>query len=50
MASEPQDVSSKILARIDEATNATLNSALARSWLNELDEKIHDTKVYSYAS
>jgi hypothetical protein len=43
---EPQDVSSKILSRIDEATNATLNAALARSWLDELDDTIQATKVF----
>ncbi|KAJ7577020.1 hypothetical protein C8J56DRAFT_378047 [Mycena floridula] len=39
-----QDVSSKILSRIDEATNQTLNASLARSWLVELDETILSTK------
>ncbi|KAJ8095228.1 ribosome biogenesis protein ytm1 [Marasmius tenuissimus] len=41
---EPQDVTSKILSRMDEATNKTLNAALAKSWLHELDETIQDTK------
>lgn len=40
-----QDVSSKILNKIGEATNGTLNAALAKTWLDELDETIRQTKV-----
>jgi protein transport protein DSL1/ZW10 len=41
----PQDVASKILSRIDEAANSTLSAALARSWLEELDQTIRAAKV-----
>lgn len=41
----PVDVSSKILYKIDSATKETLNSALASSWIRELDESILSTKV-----
>ncbi|KAG5647875.1 hypothetical protein DXG03_007799 [Asterophora parasitica] len=40
----PQDVSSQILSKIDAATNQTLNSALASSWLSELKLTIDSTK------
>ena len=40
-----QDVSSKILSKIDEATSQTLDASLASSWLAELDETIQLTKV-----
>ncbi|KAF5373242.1 hypothetical protein D9615_007430 [Tricholomella constricta] len=40
----PQDVSSQILSKIDAATNQTLNSALAKSWLSELEQTIKSTK------
>lgn len=40
-----QDVSSRILNKIGEATNQTLNAAIARSWVEELDETIRQTKV-----
>ncbi|KAJ7623164.1 hypothetical protein FB45DRAFT_752778 [Roridomyces roridus] len=40
----PQDVSSQILAKIDQATNKTLTASVASSWLTELDETIHATK------
>ncbi|KAM6497121.1 hypothetical protein JOM56_007594 [Amanita muscaria] len=40
----PQDVSSKILNRIDAATNQTLNAELARTWLAMLDEDVRSTK------
>jgi centromere/kinetochore protein ZW10 len=42
-----QDVSSKILNKIDSATQ-TLDSALTLTWLNELDLTIQTTKVPSY--
>jgi hypothetical protein len=42
----PQDISSKILSKIDEATNRSLTASLAKSWLAELDETIQSTKVY----
>ncbi|KAL0568182.1 ribosome biogenesis protein ytm1 [Marasmius crinis-equi] len=41
---EPQDATSRILSRMDEATNKTLNATLAQSWLKELDETIQDTR------
>ncbi|KAK7061029.1 ribosome biogenesis protein ytm1 [Paramarasmius palmivorus] len=41
---ETQDVTSKILSRMDEATSKTLNASLAKSWLDELDTTIRDTK------
>lgn len=41
-----QDVSSKILTKIDEATAETLNASLASSWVAELDETIQLTKVW----
>ncbi|KAG6868072.1 hypothetical protein C0993_007805 [Termitomyces sp. T159_Od127] len=41
----PQDVSSRILSKIDAATNKTLNAALASSWVSELDEAIALTKA-----
>ncbi|KAF8159474.1 hypothetical protein B0H34DRAFT_654458 [Crassisporium funariophilum] len=40
------DVSSKILYKIDAATNETLNSDLASSWIRELDETIQSTKQH----
>ena len=43
--STPQDVSTKILSKLDAATSKTLNSALTTSWLVELDESIQATKV-----
>jgi hypothetical protein len=44
-----QDVSSKILSKLDEATNQTLNAAMTTSWIVELDETILLTKVYIIA-
>ncbi len=41
----PQDISSRILGRIDEATLQTLNAELARSWLADLDDNITSIKV-----
>ncbi|KAF9266878.1 hypothetical protein L218DRAFT_921599 [Marasmius fiardii PR-910] len=41
---EPQDVTSQILSKMDEATNKTLNASLVKAWLNELDETIQSTK------
>jgi centromere/kinetochore protein ZW10 len=41
----PQDVSSQILSKIDAATNRSLTSTLATSWLTELDDTIQSTKV-----
>lgn len=41
----PQDVTSKILSTMDEATNKSLTASLAKSWLEELDTTIHSTKV-----
>ncbi|PPQ67869.1 hypothetical protein CVT25_010308 [Psilocybe cyanescens] len=43
--STPVDVSSKILYKIDSATKDTLNSALASSWIRELDDSILETEV-----
>ncbi|KAF9454310.1 hypothetical protein P691DRAFT_717761 [Macrolepiota fuliginosa MF-IS2] len=40
-----QDVSSKILNKIDSATYKSLNAALTSTWLNELDETIQATKT-----
>ncbi|TFK39823.1 hypothetical protein BDQ12DRAFT_681284 [Crucibulum laeve] len=40
----PQDVSSKILNKIDQATYKTLDAKLASSWVDELDETIQTTK------
>ncbi|KAF9466111.1 Centromere/kinetochore Zw10-domain-containing protein [Collybia nuda] len=40
----PLDVSSQILSKIDSATTKTLDSALATSWLVELDATIESTK------
>ncbi|KAJ3929915.1 MAG: hypothetical protein NXY57DRAFT_922396 [Lentinula lateritia] len=40
----PQDVTSKILSTMDEATNKSLTASLAKSWLEELDTTIHSTK------
>lgn len=41
----PQDVSSKILNRIDSAFVKDLDANLANSWVAELDESISATKV-----
>jgi hypothetical protein len=40
-----QDVSSKMLSKIDEATGQSLNATLASSWVAELDQTIQLTKV-----
>ncbi|KAJ7091428.1 hypothetical protein B0H15DRAFT_778155 [Mycena belliarum] len=40
----PQDVSSEILMKIDQATNQTLTASLATSWLAELEATIQATK------
>ncbi|KIK61807.1 hypothetical protein GYMLUDRAFT_42852 [Collybiopsis luxurians FD-317 M1] len=40
----PQDVTSKILSTMDEATNKSLTASLANSWLEELDTTIQSTK------
>ncbi|KAJ7879914.1 hypothetical protein B0H14DRAFT_3082805 [Mycena olivaceomarginata] len=40
----PQDVSSAILAKIDQATNSTLTASLATSWLAELEDTIQATE------
>ncbi|KAF5362245.1 hypothetical protein D9756_002329 [Leucocoprinus leucothites] len=40
-----QDVSSRILNKIDSATHQTLDSTLTSTWLNELDETIQITKT-----
>jgi protein transport protein DSL1/ZW10 len=42
---KPQDISSEIVAKIGETSNKALNSALAATWLHELDETIRATKV-----
>lgn len=42
------DVSSKILSKIDQATNKLLKASLATSWLAELDETIQSTKVLAW--
>jgi len=41
----PVDVSSKILYKLDAATNITLDATLSASWIRELDESIQATKV-----
>ena len=41
----PQDISSQVLSKLDEATNKSLNADLAASWVHELDDTIHATKV-----
>jgi protein transport protein DSL1/ZW10 len=41
----PQDISSKVLSRLDDATSKTLNAELAASWVQELDATIDATKV-----
>lgn len=41
----PEDVSSKILNRIDSAAVKDLDGNLADSWVSELDESIAATKV-----
>ncbi|KDQ61547.1 hypothetical protein JAAARDRAFT_190291 [Jaapia argillacea MUCL 33604] len=40
----PQDVSTKVLTKISEATTKTLTAQLATSWVAELDDTIHATK------
>lgn len=40
----PQDISSQILSKIDAATNKSLTSTLATSWLTELDDAIQSSK------
>ncbi|KAJ7696579.1 hypothetical protein B0H17DRAFT_1198090 [Mycena rosella] len=42
----PQDVSSEILMKIDQATNQTLTASLATSWLAELEATIQATKSH----
>ncbi|KAJ7446711.1 hypothetical protein FB451DRAFT_1291273 [Mycena latifolia] len=42
----PQDVSSEILMKIDQATNQTLTASLATSWLAELEATIQNTKSH----
>ncbi|KAJ7043699.1 hypothetical protein C8F04DRAFT_727558 [Mycena alexandri] len=42
----PQDVSSGILMKIDQATGKTLSASLASSWLAELEDTIHATKTH----
>ncbi|KAF7370529.1 Dsl1-C domain-containing protein [Mycena sanguinolenta] len=44
----PQDVSSEILMKIDEATNQTLTASLATSWLAELEATIQATERHVY--
>ncbi|KAJ7255514.1 hypothetical protein B0H12DRAFT_1113859 [Mycena haematopus] len=44
----PQDVSSEILVKIDQATNLTLTASLATSWLAELDDTIQATERHIY--
>ena len=41
----PQDVTSAILTKMDEATVKTLDAAKARVWLGDLDETIAATRV-----
>ncbi|GBE89597.1 hypothetical protein BKA93DRAFT_723614 [Sparassis latifolia] len=41
---EPQDVSTKILTKISEATAKSLDAQLASSWVAELDDTITQTK------
>ena len=41
----PQDVTSAILTKMDEATAKTLDAAQARVWLGDLDETIAATRV-----
>lgn len=45
-----QDVSSRILSKIDSATYQSLNPTITSSWLNELDETIQATKVLFYCA
>ncbi|KAF8216598.1 hypothetical protein K438DRAFT_1797518 [Mycena galopus ATCC 62051] len=40
----PQDISSEILTKIDQATNQTLTASLATSWLAELEDTIQATQ------
>ncbi|KAJ3826774.1 hypothetical protein F5880DRAFT_1542189 [Lentinula raphanica] len=40
----PEDVTTKILSRMDEATSKSLTASLAQSWLEELDATIQSTK------
>ncbi|KAJ7130610.1 hypothetical protein C8R44DRAFT_613672 [Mycena epipterygia] len=42
----PQDVSSQILMKIDQATNQSLTASLATSWLAELEDTIQATKSH----
>ncbi|KAF7356519.1 Dsl1-C domain-containing protein [Mycena venus] len=42
----PQDVSSEILMKIDQATNQTLTASLATSWLAELEDTIRATETH----
>lgn len=41
------DISTQILTKVSEATNKTLLSSLASSWVSELDESIQQTKVHA---
>ncbi|KAF9815102.1 hypothetical protein IEO21_04799 [Rhodonia placenta] len=41
---DPQDVSTKILTKISEATTKSLSAQLASSWITELDETLSQTK------
>ncbi|CAK5267741.1 unnamed protein product [Mycena citricolor] len=41
----PHDVSSEILSKIDQATNHTLTTSLASSWITELEDTIGATKA-----
>ncbi|CCM02541.1 uncharacterized protein FIBRA_04643 [Fibroporia radiculosa] len=45
---DPQDVSTKILTKISEATAKSLNAELASSWVAELDDTITQTKERIY--
>ncbi|KAH9951200.1 Centromere/kinetochore Zw10-domain-containing protein [Amylocystis lapponica] len=42
---DPQDVSTRILTKISEATSNSLNTQLASSWIAELDDAITQTKA-----
>ncbi|KAF5387324.1 hypothetical protein D9757_005736 [Collybiopsis confluens] len=44
----PQDVTSKILSKMDAANTKSLTAALANSWLEELDSTIQSTKKQIY--
>ena len=44
------DKSTSILNRVAQASNRSLNAALAASWLSELEQAIHDIEVRTKCS